>query len=113
MIPSLSRAYGFPRVAALEFPFSLPLGRPHDRVGQLQILRATLQALTTITEPGGVVHLPFEWDDEPEAVQNHPSELAPLGKAILQKKITDPVGVMGQEHWPDVAAILNVGRRFA
>lgn len=113
MIPSLSQAYGFPRVAALEFPFSLPLGRPHDRAGQLHVIRAALQALATMTEPGSVVHLPFEWDEEPGAVQNHPTELAPLGKAFLQKKIANPVAVMGQEQWPDVAAILNAGRRLA
>jgi D-proline reductase (dithiol) PrdB len=113
MIPGLSHAYGFPRVAALEFPFSMPLGRPDDRAGQLQVIRAALQALTTMTEPGSVVHLPFEWSDDPVALQSHPTEPAPLGKALLQRKIANPTTVMGQEHWPDVAAILNAGRRLS
>lgn len=112
MIPSLSRAYGFPRVAALEMPFSLPLGAPHDRTGQQQILHAVLEALTESTVPGSVVHLPFEWVDEAGQFQSAPAEPAPIGQAFLRKEIPDLAAVLSQENWSDVAAILNAGQRL-
>jgi D-proline reductase (dithiol) PrdB len=113
MIPDYSRAYGFPRVAALEYPFSLTLGRPGDREGQLQVIRAALQALIDIQEPGGVVHLPFEWPEDPTTVDIHPPEPSPIAKLIGQGKVANPVAVLGQGRWGDIDAILRKGRRRA
>ncbi len=107
MIPDYSRAYGFPRVAALEYPFGLPLGRPKDQEGQLQVIRAALRALKEIKEPGGVVHLPFEWPEAPERVPLHPPEPFPIAKLMAQGKVADPVGVLGQGRWQDLGAIVG------
>jgi D-proline reductase (dithiol) PrdB len=90
MIPDYSRAYGFPRVAALEYPFSLTLGRPGDREGQLQVIRAALQALIDIQEPGGVVHLPFEWPEDPTVVDIHPPEPSPIASGREKSPIPLP-----------------------
>lgn len=109
MIPDYSRAYG----AALEYPFSLTLGRPGDREGQLQVIRAALQALIDIQEPGGVVHLPFEWPEDPTTVDIHPPEPSPIAKLIGQGKVANPVAVLGQGRWGDIDAILRKGQRRA
>lgn len=113
MVPDYSRAYGFPRVAALEYPFSLTLGRPGDREGQLQVIRAALQALLEIREPGGIIHLPFEWPEDPATVDIHPPEPSPIAKLIRQGKVPNPVEVLGQGRWRGVEAILRKGRKLA
>ena len=61
MIPELTASAGAPRIAAIEHPFGVTVGRPGDTAGQLEVLRAALRALEAIAEPGGVVHLPSEW----------------------------------------------------
>ena len=55
MIPELTASAGAPRIAAIEHPFGMTLGRPGDVAGQLAVLRATLQAMAEMTEPGSVV----------------------------------------------------------
>jgi hypothetical protein len=52
----------------------LTLGSPQDAVRQLAVLRATLRVLEEISQPGTVVHLPFEWDCS-EKLNVHPPEL--------------------------------------
>lgn len=113
MVPDYSRAYGFPRVAALEYPFSLTLGRPGDREGQLQVIRAALQALSEIQQPGEIKHLPFEWPEDPARVDIHPPEPSPIAKLIRQGKVSNPVAVLGQGRWQSVDAILRRGRKSA
>ena len=110
MVPDYSRASGFPRVAALEYPFSLTLGRPGDREGQLQVIRAALRALVEIQARGGIVHLPFAWPEDPATVDMHPPEPSPIAKLIRQGHVQDPVVVLGQRKWRNVAAILRKGR---
>jgi hypothetical protein len=61
MIPDLTASVGTPRIAAVEHPFGMTLGRPGDAAGQLAVLRAALRAMEAMAEPGGVAHLPFEW----------------------------------------------------
>lgn len=77
MIPELTASVGVPRMAAIEHPFGLPLGLPGDAAGQLGVLEATLRALAGISQPGGVVHLPFEWNPG-EKVNTHPPEPPPI-----------------------------------
>ncbi len=113
IMPDYSRAYGFPRVAAIEHPYSLTLGKPGDREGQLQVIRAALQALVDIQEPGGVVHLPFEWPEDPASVHCHPHEPSPIAKLMGQGKISNPVAVLGQHSWSDVDAILGNTRKMS
>ena len=107
MMPDYSRAYGFPRIAAIEYPFGCPLGKPGDQEGQLQVIRATLRVLEEIQQPGEVVHLPFEWPDPPAKANWHPAKPSPIAKHIGQGKVADPVGVLGQGLWPDVDAIMG------
>jgi len=61
MMPELTASAGAPRIAAIEHPFGMTLGRPGDSTGQREVLRATLRAMETMAERGGVIHLPFEW----------------------------------------------------
>jgi hypothetical protein len=61
MIPELTASAGAPRIAAIEHPFGMTLGRPGDAPGQLAVLRAALRAMEAMEKPSCVVHLPFEW----------------------------------------------------
>jgi hypothetical protein len=61
MIPELTASAGAPRIAGIEHPFGMTLGPPGDAAGQLAVLRTALRAMEAMAEPGGVVHLPFEW----------------------------------------------------
>ncbi len=60
------------------------LGQPGDAVGQLAVLRATLAALESIQTPGGIVHLPFEWPEDPKTAAAEPPETPPIGKYIMR-----------------------------
>lgn len=73
-IPVFTASVGAPRVAAIEYPFGETLGKPGDSAGQMAVVRACLQALVELKEPGTVVHLPFEWPekDRPRPVQPPP-----------------------------------------
>ena len=82
MIPALTAAWGAPRVAGIEFPFGRPLGQPHDAGTQRAVLRATLEALRGVEEPGSIVHLPFEWPELADRVQWHPKEPAPIARLL-------------------------------
>ena len=76
---------GAPRVAAIEHPFGLTLGRPGDADGQRAVLRTALAALESIDTPGGVAHLPFEWDTKPKPRMAHPKTAPPI-VALLRRK---------------------------
>ncbi len=83
----VTAAVGAPRVAAVEHPLSQTVGRPGDRQGQGAVLQATLEALQSIQEPGGIVHLPFTWHEtRAEAIKNsHPGEPPPIVAYIKRK----------------------------
>lgn len=56
-----------PRAAFVNFPLGYQCGKADDPTGQRAILRAALGLLETATEPGTLVHLPFQWrEDDPE-----------------------------------------------
>jgi hypothetical protein len=77
MIPELTVSTGAPRIAAIEHPFGLTVGLPGDAGGQQEVLRATLRALVAISEPGGVVDLGFEWNDD-ASVNTDPPQPPPI-----------------------------------
>lgn len=64
---SMSSAYSItaavkpPRAAFLDFPLGHTAGKPGDAAGNREILRAALGAFATLTQPAGIVRLPFEW----------------------------------------------------
>ena len=64
-----------------EQPFGLTLGLPQDIEPQLAVLSATLRALEEISQPGTVVHLPFEWDAT-EKLNIHPPEAPPIAQFL-------------------------------
>lgn len=83
-IPDLTASVSVPRIAAIEYPLGRTLGQPCDDAGQTAVLEATLAALESIREPGGIVHLPFEWPEDPKEVQNEPAEPPPIARHIIR-----------------------------
>jgi len=83
MIPELTASAGAPRIAAIEHPFGVTLGRPGDAAGQLAVLRAALQAVEAIAEPGGVVHLPFQWTST-EKLSLRPPVAPPIARYLMR-----------------------------
>jgi hypothetical protein len=83
-IPDLTSAVGVPRLAAIEYPLGYLLGQPGDREGQKAVLRATLQALTEMTQPGSVTHLPFEWPASARRLSARPPKTPPISHYLLR-----------------------------
>jgi D-proline reductase (dithiol) PrdB len=86
-IPELTASVSVPRLAALGYPVGLPLGVPGDATGQLAVLRAALQAMETIMEPGTVVNLPFEWQEPEGSVELEPDNPPPIVGNILKNPL--------------------------
>jgi len=83
-IPDLTASVSAPRVAGVEYPPGLALGKPGDREGQMAVFRATLQTLAEISTPGEVRRLPFEWPDPPKQSRNEPPEPPPIAKHLIR-----------------------------
>ena len=66
-MPYWAERIGVPRTLAVEYPFGHTLGRPHDRAGQLRVVRQALTVLESAAAPGTIVHSPEQWDEETEA----------------------------------------------
>jgi len=84
MMPELTASTGAPRIAAIEHPFGLTLGLPADAARQLAVLQGALRALEEISQPGAVVHLPFEWNP-PENLKTHPPEPPPITQHLRRR----------------------------
>ena len=84
-IADLTASVGAPRVAAIEYPQGRPLGQPGDAEGQREVLRAALAAVREIEQPGGVVHLPFEWPEPRSRVKSAAPVPPPIGKLLKRK----------------------------
>jgi len=81
MMPELTTSVGVPRIAAIEHPFGLTLGLPRDAARQIAVLRAALRALEEVSQPGTVVHLPFEWNSS-EKLNTYPPEPPPIARFL-------------------------------
>jgi hypothetical protein len=77
MMPELTASTGAPRIAAVERPFGLTLGLPGDAAGHLTVLRAALEAMARISEPGSVIDLELEWNHDGK-LNIHPPQLPPI-----------------------------------
>ncbi|MCP4755406.1 MAG: hypothetical protein GY866_31465 [Proteobacteria bacterium] len=83
MTPEFHREIGFPRTAAIEYPYGRAIGQVGDSEGQKKVLLDTLAALQNAQEPGQIVHLPFEWPEDPRKTKWHPPEASPIIKVFL------------------------------
>ena len=83
MTPELHRKVGFPRIAAIEYPYGRPTGEVHDRAGQRVVLLEALSVMERAKKPGEIFHLPFSWPEEPKKTNWHPPEMAPIVKILL------------------------------
>ncbi len=83
--PEFNRELGFPRIAAIEYPYGRPVGEVGDVEGQRKILLETLAALETATSPGQIVNLPFDWHEEPAETKWHPPQISPIVKFFLDE----------------------------
>jgi hypothetical protein len=70
-------------VAGIERPFGQTVGDPGDTDTQKVVLRATLTALETITESGGVVHLPFKWPGNPKDIEKN-MQPPPIARYLMR-----------------------------
>jgi len=61
---SITRAVAPPRAAFLDFPLGHTTGKPHQPELQRRILLDALAAFESITGPGEVVTLDYEWADD-------------------------------------------------
>jgi hypothetical protein len=83
-MPDLTASVGAPRIAAIEHPFSLTMGYVDDGETQMAVLRATLEALLEIDQPGTIVHLSFEWPEHLAEVDAGPPEPPPITSYLLK-----------------------------
>jgi hypothetical protein len=83
-IPALTSSVSVPRLAAIEHPLGYLLGKPGDKEGQRAVLRAVLNALAEINDPGGIVHLPFIWSDPINVMEHEPSEAPPIVRYLMR-----------------------------
>lgn len=60
----ITRAVNPPRAVFTDFPLGHTAGKPFDRRLQRQIMIETLSAFETMTKPGSIKMLPFEWDPD-------------------------------------------------
>lgn len=86
MMPAYQVAVGAPRVAAIAHPFGRPYGNVGDAATQRAVLRAALDVLVTAHVPGAVVHLPFQWPEEPKATKWGPDEPSPIVAMMLKER---------------------------
>jgi hypothetical protein len=84
-IADLTASVGAPRVAAIEHPLGQILGRAGDGRGQLAVLRAALRVAEESERPGAVVHLPFEWPEDPSRVRSAPPVPPPIATLLRRK----------------------------
>jgi hypothetical protein len=85
MTPEFHRKIGFPRIAAIEYPYGRPIGQTHDRDGQRAVLLSALSVLEKAKEPGEIFHLPFNWPEDPRKTNWHPPEMSPIVKILLDE----------------------------
>jgi hypothetical protein len=109
-IPALTRSVGVPRLAAISYPPSRPLGRPHDADGQRAVLRATLELLASALGPDSYVELPFEWPETPAQALAVSKDVPPppITQLLMKKPWLVPLLYSGRI--PHGESLEHVGR---
>ncbi len=64
IVRSYSETVRPPRTVFLRWPFGHPLGEPFHIAQQRLVLAEALRALSTISEPGTIIDLPYRWRRE-------------------------------------------------
>ena len=59
----ITRAVNPPRSVYLDYPHGHTVGRPHDPELNREIVLQGLRAFHQLTEPGSMIHLPYNWAD--------------------------------------------------
>lgn len=85
MMPAYQPTVGAPRVAAVSHPFGRPFGDVGDVVTQRGVLRGALRVLETAQVPGEVVHMPFQWPQDPKLTKWGPDEPSPIVAMMMKK----------------------------
>lgn len=70
-------------MAGIGFPIGRPLGYPHDKQSQRDILWATLQSVVHMQAPG-IEYLPFEWQKDPERDAPTSLESTPIASYLMK-----------------------------
>jgi D-proline reductase (dithiol) PrdB len=60
----IMKAVNPPRGAFLDYPLGNAAGKPDQPELQREILVAALEAFSSLTEPGHIKMLPFQWDED-------------------------------------------------
>jgi hypothetical protein len=60
----ITRAVNPPRAVFLDYPLGHTTGKPHQPALQREILVQALEAFTSLTTPGTVKMLPFQWSED-------------------------------------------------
>ena len=84
-IPVFTASVGAPRIAAIQHPMGRTVGMAGDAETQREVVRATLQAVEKIEEPGGRVDLPFEWPEPDRQAKRHRAPAPPIARLIMKK----------------------------
>ena len=66
-----------PRAAFLNYPLGNQTGRPDDPDGQRAVVRDVLKLAESVTQPGAIVDLPYEWPEpnwEGETIRQYREE---------------------------------------
>ncbi len=61
---SITRAANPPRAAYVDFPLGHTSGKPHQPKLNCAIVRDALAAFESVTQPGGIKMLPYEWAND-------------------------------------------------
>jgi D-proline reductase (dithiol) PrdB len=64
VVRSMTEATPAPRNMLIRFRLGQVLGEPHNVAQQQAVLRAALDAVPSLTEPGATLELPFRWRRE-------------------------------------------------
>ncbi len=76
----ITKAVNPPRAAFLDYPLGHTTGKPYESDLQRAILVEALDAFTSLTAPGTVKRLPFQWSEDEawkETVQRGPEDRRP------------------------------------
>jgi hypothetical protein len=60
----ITKAVNPPRAAFLDYPLGHTTGKAHDPVIQREILIEALEGFVSLTKPGSVKMLPFQWSED-------------------------------------------------